>query len=91
MSGKDGQMTDNPMPHSELTARVQQALEELRPYLQNDGGDVELVAVEDGGVVQVRFHGACAGCPHAQMTLSNGIQRSLQQKISEVTEVRLVP
>ncbi len=84
-------MTDKSKCTSELTARVRQALEELRPYLQNDGGDVELVAVEDGGVVQVRFHGACCGCPHAQVTLSDGIQRSLQQKISEVTEVRLVP
>lgn len=84
-------MTENSTGDAGLTARVQQVLEELRPYLQNDGGDVELVGVEDGGVVQVRFHGACCGCPHAQMTLSNGIQRSLQQKIPEVTQVQLVP
>ncbi len=91
MSGKDGEMTDNPTRDSELTTRVQQAIEELRPYLQNDGGDVELVSVEEGGVVSVRFHGACCGCPHAQATLSNGIQRSLQHKIPEVTQVLLVP
>lgn len=49
--------------------------------LQADGGDVELVEVEDSGVVKLRLQGACAGCPGAQMTLKNGIERMLREKV----------
>ena len=70
-----------------LKERVQEVLNEVRPSLQQDGGDVEFVDLGDDGVVKVRLTGACAGCPMSQMTLQMGIQRVLQEKIPEVTGV----
>jgi Fe-S cluster biogenesis protein NfuA len=67
--------------------KVQQVLDKIRPQLQADGGDVELVEVGEDGVVQVRLQGACAGCPMSQMTLKNGIERLLKQEIPEVKAV----
>ena len=61
--------------------KVAKVIEEVRPMLQADGGDVELVEVEDSGVVKLRLQGACAGCPGAQMTLKNGIERMLREKV----------
>ena len=72
---------------STLHDRVAAAVEVVRPALQADGGDVELVDVDEQGVVQVRLRGACCGCPSAQMTLKFGIERSLKAKVPEVTEV----
>jgi len=69
-----------------MKEKVEAALNEIRPMLQRDGGDVELVAIE-GGVVKVRLQGACAGCPMSQMTLKNGIERVLKDSIPEVTAV----
>ena len=69
---------------------VQQALEEIRPMLQADGGDVELVEVTEEGVVRVRLQGACKGCPMSQMTIKNGIERLLKEKVDSVTEVESV-
>jgi len=66
---------------------VQAVIDEIRPRLQADGGDIELVDVEEGGVVKVRLKGACAGCPGAQMTLQFGVQRLLQERVPEVTQV----
>ncbi len=67
--------------------KVQEALEKVRPYLQADGGDVELVDVSDEGEVSVRLTGACGGCPMSQMTLQMGIERTLKEKIPEVKKV----
>jgi Fe-S cluster biogenesis protein NfuA len=69
-----------------MKEQVQKVLDKIRPSLQADGGDVELVDVEDG-VVKVRLQGACAGCPMSQMTLKNGIERFLKQQIPEVKSV----
>lgn len=69
-----------------MKEQVQEVLEKIRPSLQADGGDVELVDVADG-VVKVRLQGACAGCPMSQMTLKNGIERILKQEIPEVKSV----
>ncbi len=69
-----------------MKEQVQQVLEKIRPSLQADGGDVELVDIEEG-VVKVRLQGACAGCPMSQMTLKNGIERILKQEIPEVKSV----
>ncbi len=66
--------------------KVQEILDQIRPNLQADGGDVELVSVEDG-IVSVRLTGACGGCPFATMTLRDGIQSVLQQYIPEIKEV----
>ena len=73
-----------------MKERVQAAIEQVRPMLQADGGDVELVDVDDG-VVKVRLQGACAGCPMSQMTLKNGIERFLKKEIPEVKSVESVP
>jgi Fe-S cluster biogenesis protein NfuA len=69
-----------------MEEQVQEVINKIRPSLQADGGDVELVEVEDG-VVKVRLQGACAGCPMSQMTLKNGIERILKQEIPEVKSV----
>jgi Fe-S cluster biogenesis protein NfuA len=65
---------------------VKTVLDEIRPALQADGGDVELVGVKDG-IVSVRLTGACGGCPMSTMTLKMGIERLLKQKLPEVKEV----
>ena len=70
-----------------MKEKVQAVLDKIRPALQRDGGDVELVSVDDKGVVTVRLQGACAGCPMSQMTLRNGIERVLKQEIPEVKAV----
>ncbi|MDK1030661.1 MAG: NifU family protein [Planctomycetia bacterium] len=73
-----------------MREKVEEVLAEIRPMLQADGGDIELVEVDDEGVVKVRLRGACAGCPGAQMTLSMGVERLLKEKIPEVTRVESV-
>ncbi len=69
-----------------MKEKVEKALDEIRPMLIRDGGNVELVSIDDG-VVKVRLQGACAGCPMSQMTLRNGIERLLKEKVPEVTAV----
>jgi len=70
--------------------RVQAALDKIRPALQADGGDVELVEVTDDGVVKVALQGACRGCPMSQLTLANGVERVLKQEVPEVSRVEAV-
>ena len=70
-----------------MKEKVQKALEKIRPTLQADGVDVELVDVDMDGVVRVRLQGACAGCPMSQMTLRNGIERVLKKEVPEVKAV----
>ncbi|MEW6719139.1 MAG: NifU family protein [Thermodesulfobacteriota bacterium] len=72
-----------------MKAEVEQVLEKIRPALQADGGDVELVAVE-GGVVKVRLTGACGCCPMATMTLKGGIEAALKERIPAVERVESV-
>jgi Fe-S cluster biogenesis protein NfuA len=76
------------LPSSEpsLHERVKTVLNLIRPAVQADGGDIELVDVT-GGVVHIRFHGACHGCPSSTMTLQMGIERNLREKIPEITGV----
>lgn len=80
------------MDEKETTMReeVQATLDTVRPALQADGGDVELVDVSDDGVVSVRLTGACAGCPMSTMTLKMGIERTLRNRVPEVTRVDAV-
>ncbi|TCL62397.1 Fe-S cluster biogenesis protein NfuA [Hydrogenispora ethanolica] len=73
-----------------MKEKVTEALDKIRPSLQADGGDVELVDVQQDGVVKVRLKGACAGCPMSQMTLKNGIERYLKQTVPEVQSVESV-
>ena len=66
---------------------VQKVIEQLRPMVQSDGGDLELVNVTDEGVVTSRLHGACNGCDSSTTTLRNGIERYLRYKLPQVTQV----
>jgi len=70
-----------------LKERVKIALEKIKPALQADGGDVELVDVNSDGIVKVKLKGACLGCPMSQMTLQMGIGRTLKKEITEVKDV----
>jgi len=73
-----------------MREEVQAALDTVRPQLQADGGDCELVDVTDEGTVKVRLTGACGGCPMSQMTLKMGIERVLKAKVPAVKEVEAV-
>ncbi len=70
--------------------RVKAVIEKIRPRLQADRGDVELVEITDDGVVKVRLVGACKGCPMSQMTLKHGIERIIKQEVPEVAKVEAV-
>ncbi len=72
-----------------MREKVEEILNQIRPSLQADGGDVELVDVVDG-IVKVRLKGSCAGCPMSQMTLAFGIERVLKEKVPEVKKVESV-
>ncbi len=71
----------------ELKEKVQEVLDKVRPALQADGGDVELVDITDSGEVQLRLQGHCRGCPMAQLTLAMVIERTLKEHIPEVERV----
>lgn len=70
-----------------MIEEIKKALELVRPALQADGGDVELVEVTDDGIVKVRLKGACGSCPMSTMTLKMGIERTLKEKVPGVKEV----
>ena len=70
-----------------LKEKVISAIEKIRPSLQADGGDVELVDINEEGVVKVKLQGACASCPMSTMTLKMGIEKILKQNVPEVTRV----
>lgn len=73
-----------------LEQKIKEALESIRPSLQNDGGDIEFVKI-DGNKVYVKLKGACAGCMMAQMTLKNGVERMLKYNVDENIEVENLP
>lgn len=70
-----------------MREEIEKALGEIKPALQNHGGDVELIDVDDDGVVSVKLKGACAGCPMSQMTMRMGIERIIKSKVSGVKKV----
>jgi Fe-S cluster biogenesis protein NfuA len=74
-----------------IKERVEEALQEVNPYLQNDGGGVELVEIsEDGKVVKVKLTGACGCCPHAFYTLKMGVEQIVKEKVPEVESVEAI-
>ena len=73
-----------------IKENVENALQKVRPSLQADGGDVQLVDVDKDGLVKVKLMGACGGCPMSQMTLKMGIEKVLKQDVPEVTSVESV-
>ena len=70
-----------------MKERVQKIIDEIRPALEADGGNIELVEVQEDGVVKVRLMGACGSCPMSQLTLKRGVEARLKAKIPEVKEV----
>lgn len=81
-------MSEETTSNATMTQKVSAAIERIRPLLQADGGDIELVTVDEkSGKVSVRLQGACKGCPGAVMTLKMGVERHLKEKVPGVTEV----
>ena len=78
-------MTDQEKPIIE--ARVKNALDQIRPYLEQDGGNIEFVELTDDKVVKVRLQGACGTCPHAKMTLKNGVEQTIKHYLPEIDHV----
>jgi Fe-S cluster biogenesis protein NfuA len=74
-------MSDN------LIERVKKALDGVRPYLQSDGGDIELVEITPENIVKIRLTGACHGCPYSMMTLKAGVEKALMREVPEIREV----
>ena len=72
-----------------MKEKVEKVIEEIKPYLQADGGDIELVDVEDN-VVKVKLRGACAGCPGAMMTLKFGVEKKIKEAVPEIERVEAV-
>ena len=70
--------------------QVEQALEKIRPFLQRDGGDIQLIDVTEDGIVKVQLTGACHGCPMSQMTLKQGVERALMKEVPGVKEVQAI-
>ncbi len=70
-----------------MRSQIEAALEKIRPSLQQDGGDIELVGVSEDGVVTVRLTGACGGCPMSQMTLQHGVEKLLKEYVPAVSRV----
>ncbi|MGO9566357.1 MAG: NifU family protein [Desulfomonilaceae bacterium] len=70
-----------------MRSQIEAALEKIRPSLQQDGGDIELVDVSEDGVVTVRLTGACGGCPMSQMTLRHGVERLLREHVPDISRV----
>lgn len=75
------------MTTEELTLKVEEALQEIRPYLQNDGGDIELVSIEDGRTVNVQLLGACVGCSINTMTLKMGVEMTIKKHVPQIERV----
>jgi Fe-S cluster biogenesis protein NfuA len=71
----------------EITNKINSSIEIIRPYLQNDGGDISLVEVTDDLTVKVQLHGACGSCPYSLMTLKNGVEQAIRRDVPEIKEV----
>jgi Fe-S cluster biogenesis protein NfuA len=78
-------------PDPQLRTQVERIISLIRPAVQSDGGDLELVNITPDGVVQIRLHGACVGCPSSTMTLQLGIERNLRDHLPAIKGVQAVP
>ncbi|MBE0636991.1 MAG: NifU family protein [Bacteroidales bacterium] len=74
----------------ELTKKVQNVIDQIRPYLQNDGGDIEFIELTDENIVNVRLLGACGSCPYSTMTLKSGVENAMKRAIPEIKSVEAV-
>jgi Fe-S cluster biogenesis protein NfuA len=82
--------TDNQITDITIYDKVQEILDQLRPFLQRDGGDVELVNITDDGIVQLRLLGACGSCPSSTITLKAGVERAILEELEEIQCVQQV-
>jgi Fe-S cluster biogenesis protein NfuA len=73
--------------NNNIRERVMKALERVRPYLQSDGGDIQLVEVTEDYIVKVKLQGACHGCPYSMQTLKAGVEQALIKEVPEITSV----
>ena len=78
------------MNSEEVKTKILEALEEIRPFLKSDGGDISLVSVKDGKHVKVQLHGACVGCSVNQMTLKTGVEMTIKKYLPQVETVTSV-
>ena len=75
------------MVTEEIKQKISNAIEQVRPYLQNDGGDIALVEITDDLVVKVQLQGACGTCPYSLMTLKNGVEQAVRKEVPQIKEV----
>lgn len=75
------------MSTEELRLNVEKALDEIRPFLQSDGGDISLLSIEDGKLVKVQLEGACVGCSVNQMTLKSGVEMTIKKHAPQIEQV----
>lgn len=75
------------MTEQELITKVEAALEEIRPFLQSDGGDISLISIEEGKTVTVQLQGACVGCSVNQMTLKSGVEMTIKKHAPQIERV----
>ena len=75
------------MSKEDLEKKISAAIELVRPFLQNDGGDISLVEVTEDLTVRVELHGACGSCPYSLMTLKNGVEQAIRRDVPEIKEV----
>ena len=75
------------MSTAELRLNVEKALDEIRPFLQSDGGDISLLAIENGNLVKVQLQGACVGCSVNQMTLKSGVEMTIKKYAPQIEQV----
>ena len=75
------------MEQQQLVEKVEIALDEIRPFLQSDGGDIKLLSIEDGTTVKVQLQGACVGCSVNQMTLKSGVEMTIKKHAPQILEV----
>lgn len=75
------------MTSQELKSNIEKALEEIRPFLQSDGGDISLISIDNNNSVKVKLHGACVGCTVNQMTLKSGVEMTIKKYAPQIEEV----
>ncbi len=73
--------------NTSIKERVLKALDRVRPYLQSDGGDIQLIEITKDNIVKVKFHGACYGCPYSMQTLKAGVEQALLKEVPEIKSV----
>ena len=74
----------------DLERKVQSIIEQIRPYLQNDGGDIQFIEITDDNTVNVELLGACGSCPHSTITLKNGVEQAVKKALPEIKSVEAI-